>query len=265
MKGYDLLDAVGGIDSKYIEAADADAPRKSTERRIRWIGWAAAAACVCIAVGLLAPRIGGVIRGGGDSGMPAGGASENYLEDVAPGGAAGAQDDAGRSSDEGVLTAGPEDAALPEEENAARADSADTAGGGSAEQAAVQSAADVIADMRVLYQSYGIESAEDIASIAAVDPERNEVIGEPVTGRAEIAEFYGLSTEWTADDDEAQISERSGAVPADDLTVIRIETNDGQSLFMEVCSADGWIRERETSARWRIDDSSAAWIEQNLQ
>ena len=156
MNSYDLLDAVGGIDAEFIEAADAAAPRKSPGRRMRWIGWVAAAACVCIAVGLLAPRIGGMIRGGGDAVPPAGAVSEEAPADPArndadAGGHAGAGN-AGAAQDEGVLTAGAEDEALPEEENAARADIAGSADSGdSAEQAAARSAAaDVIADMSVL-------------------------------------------------------------------------------------------------------------------
>ena len=45
MKGYELLDAVGGIDSRIIEAAE-----RETKRRKGWIGWIAAAACVGLAV-----------------------------------------------------------------------------------------------------------------------------------------------------------------------------------------------------------------------
>lgn len=66
MKGYELLDAVGGIDARYIEAAE-----RETKRRKGWIGWIAAA-CVGLAVMILIPvltknqanqvSVGGIMR-----------------------------------------------------------------------------------------------------------------------------------------------------------------------------------------------------------
>ena len=48
MKGYDLLDAMGGIDAEYINAADGPIVRKRTGGMI---GWIAVAACLCLTVG----------------------------------------------------------------------------------------------------------------------------------------------------------------------------------------------------------------------
>ena len=45
MKAYELLDAVGGIDERYIQQA---APKKN--RKKRWIRWGTLAACLCLAV-----------------------------------------------------------------------------------------------------------------------------------------------------------------------------------------------------------------------
>ena len=52
MKGHDMLDAVGDIDGKLIEEADA-AVKKQTGRRFGWI--AAAAACLLIGAGIAVP------------------------------------------------------------------------------------------------------------------------------------------------------------------------------------------------------------------
>ncbi|MBO4831306.1 MAG: hypothetical protein J5569_02395 [Oscillospiraceae bacterium] len=64
MNGYDLIDAVGAIDEKYV--AEASAEKKSTGRR--WVRWGALAACLCIIVGgvYLATRP----RGGADIPAP---------------------------------------------------------------------------------------------------------------------------------------------------------------------------------------------------
>ena len=47
MNGYDLLDAVGAIDEKYV--AEASAAKKNTGKR--WVRWGALAACLCIIAG----------------------------------------------------------------------------------------------------------------------------------------------------------------------------------------------------------------------
>ena len=51
MKGYELLDAVGGIDDRFIEAAE-----RGTKRRRGWVGWIAAA-CMGLAVMILIPLL----------------------------------------------------------------------------------------------------------------------------------------------------------------------------------------------------------------
>lgn len=60
MKGYDLLDAVGGIDAKFVENASQE--KSSAERKKKkekWYPWAALAACLCLVVfaGILFPRL----------------------------------------------------------------------------------------------------------------------------------------------------------------------------------------------------------------
>ena len=54
MKEHELLDAVGGIDGKLIEEADA-AVKKKPGRRFQWI--AAAAACLLVGAGIAVPMI----------------------------------------------------------------------------------------------------------------------------------------------------------------------------------------------------------------
>ena len=53
MKGYEILDAIGDIDIRFIKAAD----RPTVPKRRRRIAWAAVAACVLIVIGVMGPSI----------------------------------------------------------------------------------------------------------------------------------------------------------------------------------------------------------------
>ena len=56
MKGHDLLDAVGGINEKYIYNAGNDKTKKS-KSYFKWISVAAACLCLIVIVGITIPRL----------------------------------------------------------------------------------------------------------------------------------------------------------------------------------------------------------------
>ena len=129
--------------------------------------------------------------------------------------------------------------------------------------------------METLYGFYGIESPDDIVSITEVDWNRDKAVGSTVTEKSEIAAFYNLSSSLTSygNDDFQKIVFDS--IPEDqqvkthtdfanDLRMIRIETNDGLRFYIEVHPSFGWIYGNGTLSYYQIDAQMASWIAGNL-
>lgn len=126
-----------------------------------------------------------------------------------------------------------------------------------------------------LYRVYGIDNADDIASITEMGSSNNGEIGRPVTDRQEIAEFYDMTTAlWSYGNGDYQEltygglpeekqQEMSIAV-ADDRRNLRIETTDGLRFFISFYPSFDWIDGGGTMSYYKIDDQMHAWIERNL-
>ena len=131
-------------------------------------------------------------------------------------------------------------------------------------------------ELTELYRVYGIEGAEDIASITEMGKGSREEIGTPVTDAAEISEFYDMTTalwSWGNDsfqekmfdgfsNEEAQLEAHSAF--ADDRRNIRIETAEGLRFFIAIYPSFDWIYGGGTQSYFKIDDQMHAWIDRNL-
>jgi len=127
-----------------------------------------------------------------------------------------------------------------------------------------------------LYRIYGIESAEDIASITEMDWNNRKEIGKPVTDRAELNSFYDMTVSLVSygnDDfqsmqfgsynsEEEQIN--AHITFADDLRSLRIETGAGLRFFIDIHPNHDWIYGRGSMSYYRIDDQMHDWLERNL-
>ena len=131
-------------------------------------------------------------------------------------------------------------------------------------------------ELTELYRVYGIEGAEDIASITEMGKGSREEIGTPVTDAAEISEFYDMTTAlWSWGNDSFQ-EKMFGGFPneeaqleahrafADDRRNIRIETAEGLRFFIAIYPSFGWIYGGGTQSYFKIDDQMHAWIDRNL-
>jgi hypothetical protein len=132
------------------------------------------------------------------------------------------------------------------------------------------------AEMETLYTFYGIESADDIISIAEVDWSRDKIIGNVITDSHEVAAFYEISTQLNCygnDDFQAIVFDN---IPeeqqpeahrkfADNLRVIRIETNKGLRFYIELYPTYGWIYGNGTLSYYQIDEQMSEWLNDNLQ
>lgn len=131
-------------------------------------------------------------------------------------------------------------------------------------------------EMETLYRFYGIDGADDIASVAEVDWNRNETVGNAVTGSGEIAAFYEISRSLVSygnDDFQALVFD---GIPedqqskvyndfADDLRVIRIETMAGLRFYIDAYPSYGWLYGNGTLSYYIIDAQMSEWIADNLK
>ena len=127
-----------------------------------------------------------------------------------------------------------------------------------------------------LYRVYGIEGANDIASITEVDWDRKKEVGTLVTDRQEITEFYDMTVAlWSYGNDDFQ-KQMFGGYPdeesqqkahiafADDYRSLRIETADGLRFFIGFHPNFNWIDGGGTMSYFKIDDQMHDWINRNL-
>ena len=127
-----------------------------------------------------------------------------------------------------------------------------------------------------LYRVYGIDSADDIASVTEMGNSNNREIGTPVTDRQEIAEFYDMTVSlWSYGNDDFQ-KQMFGGYPdeetqmqahtafADDRRNLRIETTTGLRFFISFHPSFDWINGGGTMSYFKIDEQMHAWIDRNL-
>ena len=130
-------------------------------------------------------------------------------------------------------------------------------------------------ELTELYRVYGIESADDIASITEMGDSNWREIGKSVTDRQEISEFYDMTVAlWSYGNDEYQ-ELLYGDIPeeeqpefhnavAKDRRNLRIETTTGLRFFIAVYPTYDWINGGGTMSYFKIDEQMHAWIDRNL-
>ena len=131
-------------------------------------------------------------------------------------------------------------------------------------------------ELTELYRVYGIERADDIASIAEMNWDKSKVVGTPVTARQEITEFYDMTvTLWSYSNDDFQklmfggfssedSQQQAHIAFADDYRCLRIETTGGLRFFIGLHPNFDWIDGGGTMSYFKIDEQMHEWIDRNL-
>ena len=295
MRGREMLDAIENLNPAYIEAA-AEKPKA---KKAGWLKWGAIAACLCIAVSIAIPAL--VHKGGPESQDPA--------QDIA------ALEYNGKHYEAVDIPEVLEKYGLPSKITADMAGEhisyLKSDGGVGYECTASQTGIELYQyapsvcdgvyvlrdgddwyaalfcnfyqfdsntsiELTELYRVYGIESADDIASISEIDWLTNKEVGTPVTDRQEIAEFYDMTIAlWSYGNDDFQKEMFGGYTDeesqikahiafADDYRCICIETVDGLRFFIGIHPSFDWIDGGGTMSYFKIDDQMHAWIDRNL-
>lgn len=305
MKNYELLDAVGGIDAEFVYAADRPDSHKRTGLVIKWV---AAVACLCLVVATSIPYISNIFRGKGGVDTQTEYNENSLVQDMANLEFNGAyyeatdipevleryglpsvisEDMAGKhlaylQSDGG---AGYKESAVETDIELFQYSPVDCRGvyiirDGEKYFAAlfcniVSLDSDSNAEMATLYQFYGIDGSDDIATIAEVDWNRNSIVGDVITDKSEISAYYDISTVLTSYGNDSFQAIVFDGIPedqqakthtdfADDLKVIRIETIDGLRFYIDFHPTFGWIYGDGTLSYYRIDENMSDWIARNM-
>ena len=126
-----------------------------------------------------------------------------------------------------------------------------------------------------LYRVYGIESADDIASITEMKWNNEQEVGSPVRNRQEIDEFYHMTialASYGNDDFQTEVfdgipeenQQEAHTAFADDRRNLRIETASGLRFFISFYPNYDWIEGGGTMSYFKIDNQMHGWIERNL-
>ena len=226
MKNYELLDAIGGIDAHYVNAADQPAGRKRSSRIIRWI---VVAACMCLTVGIvIIPQLTNILQNKGGSDHQTHEDPDYLVQDIANLEFNGAYYEATDIPE--VLERFGLPTVITEDMAGEHFGYLQTDGGAGYKESAVETDIELMqyapascrgvyiirdgnkylaalfcniisldsnasAEMETLYEFYGIQSADDIISITEVDRNRDKTIGNVITDSHEIATFYEISNQ----------------------------------------------------------------------
>ena len=228
MKNYELLDAVGGIDAYYVNAADQPAGKKRNGRAIRWI---AVAACMCLAVGIVIPQLTNIFQNKGGSDQQTYDGPDSLVQDISNLEFNGAYYEATDIPE--VLERFGLPTVITENMTGGHLGYLQPDGGAGYKESAVETDIELMqyapascrgvyiirdgnkylaalfcniipldsnanVEMETLYGFYGIESADDIISITEVDWNRDKAIGNAVTDRREVEAFYEISNQLTS-------------------------------------------------------------------
>lgn len=126
-----------------------------------------------------------------------------------------------------------------------------------------------------LYRIYGVESAAEIVCAAEVDWDRNGVCGKTVTDARELVEFYGATVSLEAYSSDAFQQQVFAGVPeseaakahtafADDLRVLRVETADGLYFYLSFYPGHGWVGGDGTLSFCRMTDVLESWFDRHF-
>lgn len=119
----------------------------------------------------------------------------------------------------------------------------------------------------LLYQIYGIETAEDIASITEADWDYSQIPGEAITDRDEIEAFYQASRsmpEFGSVPDMTRSDERAFEYYKDHR-YLWIETKGGLRFAIDVYPSFGILYASGTMTYYTADEGMSAWIERNMR
>ena len=130
-------------------------------------------------------------------------------------------------------------------------------------------------DFSEFYRVYGIESAEDIASVAEMDWRNDSVSGAMVTKMAALSAFYDLTLSLQSYGNADFQAMTFGGIPeenqpaahidfSDDCRNLRIETASGLRFFISVYPSYDWILGDGAMSYYRIDPPMHNWITENL-
>ena len=294
MTNENILDAIGGINEKAVQDAKAYKRPKSK----RWFRWGAAAACLCLVVGIAIPIL--HHKGGSDhqeSVQPIAlfefngklyeaveipevlekyGLPSKITEDMAGDHVAYLRSDGG----DGYECTPMETDIELYQYNPAAFDGVYVLRDGETWCAALfcnfyQFDSNTNCSLSELYHVYGIESADDIKSITEMDNKNKNEIRTPVVERQEITEFYNMTIalgSYGNDDFQAEVF---GGIPeedqqdahsafADDRRDLCIETGEGLRFFIAFYPSYGWIEGGGTMSYFKVDTRMHDWIVRNL-
>lgn len=294
MTNENILDAIGGINENAVQDAKAYKRPKSK----RWFRWCAAAACLCLAVGIAIPGLrhkGGIdhqdplqtiaafaFNGKFYEAVEAPEILEKYglpteiTEDMAGDHVSYLRSDGGDGYE---CTPMETDIELYQYSPAA-SDGVYVLRNGETWCAALfcnfyQFDSNTNCSLTELYRVYGIESADDIKSITEMDNNNENETGTPVVERQEITEFYNMTIalgSYGNDDFQAEVfgnipeekQQEAHSAFADDRRGLCIETEEGLRFFIAFYPSYGWIEGGGTMSYFKVDTRMHDWIVRNL-
>lgn len=294
MTNENILDAIGGINENAVQDAKAYKRPKSK----RWFRWGAMAACLCLVVGIAIPIL--HHKGGIDHQDPLQdtaafelngkfyevvetpevlekyGLPSKITEDVAGDHVAYLKSD---GDDSYECTPIETDMELYQY-NPAASDGVYVLRNGETWCAALfcnfyQFDSNTNCSLTELYRVYGIESADDIASITEMDNNNENETGTPVVERQEITEFYNMTIalgSYGNDDFQAEVfgnipeekQQEAHSAFAENQRNLRVETKDGLRFFIAFYPSYNWIYGGGTMSYFKIDNQMRNWIERNV-
>lgn len=126
-----------------------------------------------------------------------------------------------------------------------------------------------------LYRVYGIESADDIASITEMKWNNEQEVGSPVTNRQEITEFYHMTitlVSYGNDDFQTEVfdgipeenQQEAHTAFADDRRISESKPPLACASLSPSIRTMNWIEGGGTMSYFKIDNQMHGWIERNL-
>ena len=109
---------------------------------------------------------------------------------------------------------------------------------------------------------YGIESADDIASITEMKWNNEQEVGSPVTNRQEITEFYHMTITLVSYGNDDFQTEVFDGIPEENQQ--EAHTASGLRFFISFYPNYDWIEGGGTMSYFKIDNQMHGWIERNL-
>ncbi len=131
-------------------------------------------------------------------------------------------------------------------------------------------------ELRDLFQVYHISSASDIRSVTEVDWNRDKETGAPVTSENAIVSFFDACMDlipYSNDDFQADMFEGIAEEKqvelhqafANDLRILRVETQDGLYLYIHYYPNYGWLEAPGSMSYYPSDSAFTSWANSHLK